>query len=87
MAISQCLRCGNRSFESVMKIPIGFPRRVMFIQCSVCGGVVGVQELHNQNVQKIPEQVNQTQEQVKSSFTTQPAGPSDITTVLKHLYG
>ena len=87
MAISQCLRCGNRSFESVMKIPIGFPRRVMFIQCSVCGGVVGVQEMHNQDVKKKPEYIDQIQEQVKSSFKTQPVVPSDITTVLKHLYG
>jgi predicted nucleic-acid-binding Zn-ribbon protein len=87
MAISQCLKCGNRSFESVLKIPIGFPRRVMFIQCSVCGGVVGVQEVHNQNVKMKPEQIDQIQEHVQSSFKTQPAVLTDITTVLKHLYG
>jgi len=70
-----------------MKIPIGFPRRVMFIQCSVCGGVVGVQEVHNQNVKKNPEQIDHIQEHVTSSFKTQPVVPSDITTVLKQLYG
>ena len=87
MAISQCLRCGNRSFESVVKFPVGYPRRVMFIQCSVCGGVVGVQEVHNQNKKKNPDRIGQIQEPVQSSSKTQAVVPPDINTVLKHLYG
>jgi hypothetical protein len=59
----------------------------MFIQCSVCGGVVGVQEVHNQDLKKNPERIDQIQEPVKSSFKTQTVVPSDISTILKHLYG
>jgi hypothetical protein len=87
MATSQCLKCGNRFFESVVKIPIGSPRRVMFIQCNVCGGVVGVQEEHGQNSKKNPERIDQIKESVGSSFKTRTVVPSDISTVLKQLYG
>jgi hypothetical protein len=87
MAISQCLKCGNRYFESVVKIPIGSPRRVMFVQCSVCGGVVGVQEEHGQNSKKIPDRVDHLQEPIGSASKTQSNIPSDINTVLKQLYG
>jgi hypothetical protein len=87
MAISQCLKCGNRFFESVVKIPIGSPRRVMFVQCSVCGGVVGVQEAHGQNSKKDPEQVELMREPAHSPFKAQAIVPSDINTVLKQLYG
>jgi hypothetical protein len=87
MATSQCLKCGNRYFESIVKIPIGSPRRVMFIQCSVCGGVVGIQEEHAQNLQKNPERIDQIREPVQSPFKTQAVVPSDINTVLKLLYG
>jgi len=87
MAASQCIKCGNRFFESVVKIPIGSPRRVMFIQCSVCGGVVGVQEEQSQTAKKIPEHFNQLQEPVQSQVKTQAVIRSDIDTVLKLLYG
>jgi hypothetical protein len=87
MAASQCLKCGNHFFESVVKIPIGSPRRVMFVQCSVCGGVVGVQEENGQSVKKNIERIDQRPEIVRPSFTPQAAVPSDINTVLKLLYG
>ena len=87
MATSQCLKCGNRFFESVVKIPIGSPRRVMFVQCSVCGGVVGVQEEHGLNSKKNPERIDYVQEPVQSPFKTQTVFPSDINTLLKQLYG
>lgn len=87
MAASQCLRCGSRSFESVVKIPVGFPHRVIFIQCSVCGGVVGVQEALKQNMIMNPVRIDQIQESIKSLFNTQTDLPYDVNTILKHLYG
>jgi hypothetical protein len=87
MAISQCVKCGNRSFESVAKNPIGFPQQVMFIQCSACGGVVGVQEVRNENLKNNPERIDHEQESIKSSSKNQDIGPSDINAVLKYLYG
>ncbi|MCX6121624.1 MAG: hypothetical protein NTX44_08395 [Ignavibacteriales bacterium] len=87
MATSQCLKCGNRFFESVVKIPIGSPRRVMFIQCSVCGGVVGVQEEHGQSSKKDAERIELMEEPARSFFKTQTVVPSDINTVLRLLYG
>jgi len=87
MATSQCLKCGNRYFESVVKIPIGSPRRIMFVQCSVCGGVVGVQEEQGQNLKKNSELIEPIQKPVISSLKAQNIAPSDINTVLKQLYG
>ncbi|MGD1046691.1 MAG: hypothetical protein ABR936_15390 [Bacteroidota bacterium] len=87
MATSQCLKCGNRYFESVVKIPIGSPRRIMFVQCSVCGGVVGVQEEHGMNSKKNSERIDQMHEPVRSLIKNQTVVPSDINTVLKQLYG
>jgi hypothetical protein len=59
----------------------------MFIQCSVCGGVVGVQEIHNQKVKRIPDRTDQKQETVKPLFKPEHVMPSDINIVLKRLYG
>jgi hypothetical protein len=87
MAASQCLKCGNRFFESVVKIPIGSPRKVMFVQCSVCGGVVGIQEEYGQSSKKNPERLELVREPARSPFENQAAVPSDINTVLKLLYG
>jgi hypothetical protein len=87
MAASQCIKCGNRFFESVVKIPIGSPRRVMFIQCSVCGGVVGVQEEQSPTAKKIPEHITQKQDPVQPQAEFQTVVRSDIDTVLKLLYG
>jgi uncharacterized protein (DUF983 family) len=40
MAQSTCIRCNSRSFET--EAHIFFGDRVVFFQCSNCGGVVGV---------------------------------------------
>lgn len=42
MAQSTCVKCGNHSFELVENSPIGSRYKFNFIQCSKCGGVVGV---------------------------------------------
>jgi len=45
MAISKCVKCGSTSFEITEAMRIHNDRdMVHFIQCSQCGGVVGVQE-------------------------------------------
>jgi hypothetical protein len=87
MATSQCLKCGNRFFESVVKIPIGSPRRVMFVQCSVCGGVVGIQEEHDQKAKLNSDRVEKIPEPVRPLSKSQFHVPPDINTVLKLLYG
>jgi hypothetical protein len=87
MAISQCFRCGGRSFELVMKAPLGYPGKIMFIQCSVCGGVVGVQEEHVHHGKNNHERIVHKQDSVQSSIQARNGHPMDINTVLKRLYG
>ena len=47
MAQSKCPGCWNTSFELVVKTPSGSDFALNFIQCSRCGGVVGVLESYN----------------------------------------
>ena len=47
MAISTCVKCGGHSFEVKEKSPVGSGYKLIFIQCSSCGGVVGVTEFYN----------------------------------------
>jgi hypothetical protein len=47
MAMSTCVKCGGHYFEVKENSPNGSSFKLMFIQCSSCGGVVGVQEFYN----------------------------------------
>jgi len=47
MALSTCIKCGGTSFEVVEKEPRHSAFKLMFVQCSSCGGVVGVIEYEN----------------------------------------
>ena len=47
MARSTCVKCGNGKFEMVEHSPAGSRFKLNFIQCSSCGGVVGVMDFHN----------------------------------------
>jgi hypothetical protein len=47
MAISTCTKCGGFSFEMVQATPRGSAFILTFIQCSSCGGVVGVMDALN----------------------------------------
>lgn len=47
MAMSTCIKCGGHSFEVVEKEPTKASFKMMFVQCSGCGGVVGVTEFYN----------------------------------------
>ena len=44
MATSTCVKCGNSSFEFTEIKVSGSGTRKFAIQCSMCGGVVGVQD-------------------------------------------
>jgi hypothetical protein len=47
MALSTCVKCGGTFFEVVQVEPQGSAFKMLFVQCSACGGVVGVQEFFN----------------------------------------
>jgi hypothetical protein len=42
MAASTCVKCGGHSFELMENEPSGAKFKFYFVQCSSCGGVVGV---------------------------------------------
>lgn len=47
MAWSTCPKCDNHSFELVEDTPIGSAFKLMFVQCTSCGAVVGVMDYYN----------------------------------------
>ncbi|OHW40723.1 hypothetical protein BHC62_15340 [Pseudomonas sp. 06C 126] len=47
MASSKCVKCDGTSFEMKEAKIAGSNFRMMFVQCSRCGGVVGVTEFMN----------------------------------------
>ena len=47
MAISSCPKCDNSSFESRENSPRNSNYKLMFVQCSSCGAVVGVLDYKN----------------------------------------
>ena len=88
MAASRCLKCGNQSFEAVSKIPIGSPRRILFIQCTVCGSVIGVLEETHPAVKNQPTPILIETEKPSSVFTKQePVIRTRLNTIFKQLYG
>jgi len=47
MASSKCIKCDNTTFEMKEAKITGSNYRMMFVQCSRCGGVVGLTEFMN----------------------------------------
>jgi len=47
MATSTCVKCGSGTFETVEHTPKKSAFKLIFIQCSSCGGVVGVIDFYN----------------------------------------
>jgi DNA-directed RNA polymerase subunit RPC12/RpoP len=47
MAQFKCLKCDSTSFELVERTPSGSDYLLNLIQCSRCGGVVGVLDSYN----------------------------------------
>jgi predicted nucleic-acid-binding Zn-ribbon protein len=44
---STCVKCGGTFFETRTVEPSGSNFKVTFVQCSNCGGVVGVMDFYN----------------------------------------
>lgn len=59
MAQSTCVKCGGHSFELKEQEPARSNFKYNFIQCSGCGGVAGVVEVHYNTVllQKIMDKL------------------------------
>ena len=49
MASSTCIKCGHTTFEMAESAISGLRFKRDFLQCSKCGGVVGVIEADNLN--------------------------------------
>lgn len=47
MASPTCIKCGNSTFEVKENAPKNSNFKIMFIQCTSCGGVVGVMDYFN----------------------------------------
>ncbi|WP_024831289.1 hypothetical protein [Ruminiclostridium josui] len=47
MAWSTCPKCNNHNFEVVEKSLVGSSLNFSFVQCLVCGAVVGVTDSNN----------------------------------------
>jgi hypothetical protein len=47
MAMSTCVKCGGSFFELAEAEPHGSEIKVYFVQCSSCGGVVGIMDYYN----------------------------------------
>ncbi len=47
MAYSKCVACGSTSFEAKEHSPSGSNFKLIFIQCSSCGGVIGALDYYN----------------------------------------
>jgi hypothetical protein len=47
MALSKCVKCENTLFEVVENTPARANYKLNFVQCSRCGGVVGVLDFYN----------------------------------------
>lgn len=47
MATSKCNKCDKTSFEVVEKVPTRSTFKLLFVQCSSCGNVVGVMDYFN----------------------------------------
>ena len=47
MAMSTCVKCGSHSFEMRENEPRDSNYKIMFIQCTSCGSVVGVMDYYN----------------------------------------
>ena len=47
MAISTCIKCGGHTFEVEVVEPLHSAFKLLFIQCSNCGSVIGVMDYQN----------------------------------------
>jgi hypothetical protein len=64
MAASTCVKCGSTGFE-LKDVLTESPWKLYFVQCSRCGGVVGV--LDDQNIGGMLRQRNKALRQIPES--------------------
>jgi hypothetical protein len=65
MAASTCVQCGSTGFELKETVLTGSPWKVYFVQCSQCGGVVGV--LDDQSIGGMLRQRNEALRHIPES--------------------
>ena len=60
MATSKCPKCDNTHFEMKENTPKDSNYRLLFVQCSSCGTVVGVMDYYNigAKIREIEEELN-----------------------------
>lgn len=60
MALSTCIKCGNSSFENKEVTPRNSEFILSFIQCTSCGGVIGVVDFYNvgELIHQLAEKLN-----------------------------
>ena len=60
MAYSKCPKCDNTFFELVENSPAKSNFKLMFVQCSKCGAVVGVMDYYNIGsvIKKVEEKID-----------------------------
>ena len=61
MATPTCARCDSTRFEMKEFTPDGATHTVMFVQCAVCGAVVGVTDVY-----AVGSMVNQTKSTLRT---------------------
>lgn len=47
MATSTCMKCGKTQFEVKECTPRGSSSKIQFVQCTNCGGVIGVMDFYD----------------------------------------
>lgn len=47
MAASSCPKCDSHTFETTVETPTGSHYKLLFVQCAMCGAVVGVMDYYN----------------------------------------
>lgn len=64
--ISKCTKCSSFSFELVEQSPVGSNYKLFFVQCSMCGGPVGVLEYFSSNAQigKVAKQIENLERKI-----------------------
>lgn len=71
LAFSTCVKCGGSFFEIVEKEPIKSNYKLIFVQCSTCGGVVGVLDYLNigHRTQILEEQIEKISDKLDTGLT------------------
>lgn len=59
MAWSTCPKCNSHSFEMVENTPTKSNFKLMFVQCSSCGAVVGIMDYYN-----IGQRINELEKKI-----------------------